>query len=149
MSNFPDFSANGYEAIAQLGHNTAGGRVVYLAKVLVPESIADRDRSESKHLVAIKQFQFVKGADWAGFKAIEREIEVLQNLSHPGIPRYLDSFDTKDGYCIVQEYKDAKPLSESRSFDAEQVKQMAIAILEILVVMQSNAKAVSYKCQTI
>jgi serine/threonine protein kinase len=42
-------------------------------------------------------------------------MQVLQDLSHPGIPRYLGSFETDDGYCIVQEYKDAKPLSETRS----------------------------------
>jgi serine/threonine protein kinase len=98
MSNLPDFSVNGYEAIAQLGHNTTGGRVVYLAKALsVSQAISDRDQSEAEHLVAIKQFQFVRGADWAGFKAIEREIQVLQNLSHPGIPRYLDSFELNRG----------------------------------------------------
>jgi serine/threonine protein kinase len=142
MSNFPDFSANGYEAIAQLGHNSAGGRVVYLAKRL---SVSESIQRESEHLVAIKQFQFVKGADWAGFKAIKREIEVLQNLSHPGIPRYLDSFDTNDGYCIVQEYKDAKPLSEPRSFDAEQVKQIAIAILEILVYLQNRVPPIIHR----
>ncbi len=146
MTNYPEFSTKGYEAIAQLGQNTAGGRVVYLAKRLsVSESISDRDRSQSDRLVAIKQFQFVKGADWAGFKAIEREIEVLQNLSHPGIPRYLDSFDTNDGYCIVQEYKDAKPLSEPRSFDAEQVKQIAIAILEILVYLQNRLPPIIHR----
>lgn len=146
MTNYPDFSAKDYEAIAQLGHNTAGGRVVYLAKRLsASESISDRDLSQSDRLVAIKQFQFVKGADWAGFKAIEREIEVLQNLSHPSIPRYLDSFDTNDGYCIVQEYKDAKPLSEPRSFDAEKVKQIAIAILEILVYLQNRLPPIIHR----
>ena len=147
MSNLPNFSANGYEAIAQLGHNTTGGRVVYLAKTLsASKSISDRDRSEpEEQLVAIKQFQFIKGADWAGFKAIEREIQVLQNLSHPGIPCYLDSFETNDGYCIVQEYKDAKPLSESRSFGAEQVKQIAIAILEILVYLQNRIPPIIHR----
>ncbi|NJL42886.1 MAG: serine/threonine protein kinase [Pseudanabaena sp. SU_2_4] len=109
------------------------------------KSISDRDQSESEHLVAIKQFQFVKGADWDGFKAIEREIQVLQNLSHPGIPCYLDSFETNDGYCIVQEYKDAKPLSESRSFGAEQVKQIAIAILEILVYLQNRIPPIIHR----
>jgi serine/threonine protein kinase len=142
MSNFPDFSANGYEAISQLGHNATGGRVVYLAKRL---SISESIYSESEQLVAVKQFQFIKGADWAGFKAIEREIEVLQNLSHPGIPRYLDSFETNDGYCIVQEYKNAKTLSDSRSFDAEQVKQIAIAILEILVYLQNRIPPIIHR----
>jgi serine/threonine protein kinase len=52
---------------------------------------------------------------------------------------------TNDGYCIVQEYKDAKPLSESRSFDAEQVKQIAIAILEILVYLQNRIPPIIHR----
>jgi serine/threonine protein kinase len=102
-------------------------------------------KSERENLVVIKQFQFIKGADWAVFRAIEREIQVLQDLAHPGIPRYIDSFDTNDGYCIVQEYKHAKPLSESRSFDADLVKQIAITVLEILVYLQNRIPPIVHR----
>jgi serine/threonine protein kinase len=112
MSNLPDFSAHGYQAIKMLGSNSAGGRIVYLAN----------DIASSQ--VVIKQFQFAKGAGWSGFKAIEREIKVLQDLNHKGIPRYLGSFETDDGYCIVQEYKSAHPLSESRHLSPDQIKQV-------------------------
>lgn len=142
MYNLPDFSKPGFEVLRQLGQNSAGGRVVYLAKEL---SSLHNSEEKTEHLVAIKQFQFVKGADWAGFKAIEREMQVLQDLSHPGIPRYLGSFETDDGYCIVQEYKDAKPLLETRSYDGDRVKQIAIAVLEILVYLQSRVPPIIHR----
>jgi hypothetical protein len=31
----------------------------------------------------------------------------LQELEHPRIPHYVDSFETVDGFCMVQEYKNA------------------------------------------
>jgi serine/threonine protein kinase len=142
MHNLPDFSQSGFEVIRQIGQNSAGGRVVYLAKDL---SIPSNNEEGIEHLVAIKQFQFVKGADWSGFKAIEREMQVLQDLSHPGIPHYLGSFETDDGYCIVQEYKDAKPLSETRSYDGDRVKQIAIAVLEILVYLQNRVPPIIHR----
>ncbi|HEY9668448.1 MAG TPA: protein kinase, partial [Coleofasciculaceae cyanobacterium] len=95
MSNFPDFSKLGYQVIQELGHNHFGGRITYLAT-----------HTSTQQPVVIKQFQFAKvSSNWSGFKAYEREIQVLQGLNHPGIPRYLDSFETPDGFCMVQEYK--------------------------------------------
>jgi serine/threonine protein kinase len=81
MSNFPDFSKLGYQVIRELGHNYVGGRITYLATNL-----------RIQQSVVVKQFHFAKfSSDWSGFKAYEREIQVLQGLNHPGIPRYLDS----------------------------------------------------------
>lgn len=99
--NFPDFSPKGYHIIEELGHNHAGGRVTYLASTLAS------NHPEEK--VVIKEFQFAKNAgnSWAEYDAYQREIEVLQGLNHPGIPRYLNSFETAQGFCLVQEYKNA------------------------------------------
>jgi serine/threonine protein kinase len=67
------------------------------------------------------------GANWSGFKAYEREIGILQQLAHPRIPRYLDSFETKSGFCLVQEYKNALSLAVRRRFTPEDIKQGMIA----------------------
>ncbi len=135
MNDFPDFSANGYKIIRELGHNRAGGRVTYLA--------LNQQRQES---VAIKQFQFAtSGSDWSAYRAVEREIAVLQQLNHPGIPNYLDSFETADGFCMVQEYKDAQSLAVPRSFDPEEVKALAIAALNILVYLQTRTPLVIHR----
>ncbi|MCT7962630.1 bifunctional serine/threonine protein kinase/MFS transporter [Laspinema sp. D1] len=135
MNDFPDFSANGYKIIRELGHNRAGGRVTYLA--------LNQQRQES---VAIKQFQFAtSGSDWSAYRAVEREIEVLQQLNHPGIPKYLDSFETADGFCMVQEYKNAQSLAVPRSFDPDEVKALAIAALNILVYLQTRTPLVIHR----
>jgi serine/threonine protein kinase len=135
MSNFPDFSKLGYQVIRQLGHNYVGGRITYLATTIT-----------TQQPVVVKQFQFAKfSSDWSGFKAYEREIQVLQGLNHPGIPRYLDSFETPDGFCMVQEYKNAQSLAEPRSFDSDEIKQIAVSLLEILVYLQNRIPLVIHR----
>ncbi len=132
---FPDCSSHGYQVLQSLGHNYAGGRSTYLATHL-----------KTQKPVVIKQFQFAKpGADWSAYKAHEREIKVLQGLSHPGIPRYMDSFETDEGFCLVHDYKNAQSLAVFRRLDPEKIKQMAIAVLEILVYLQNRVPGVIHR----
>ncbi|MDX2241628.1 MAG: protein kinase [Leptolyngbyaceae cyanobacterium bins.302] len=135
MTTFPDFTAHGYEVTKEIGFNRSGGRVTYQAKQL-----------ETGQMVAIKQFQFAKvGTNWSQYDCYQQEVQVLRGLNHPGIPRYLESFQTDDGFCMVQEYKHAVPLSVPRSFDPEDVKQIAIAVLEILVYLQNRIPPVIHR----
>jgi len=133
MSTIPDFSAHGFQIIRELGRNPGGGRVTYLAQ------------TPQNNLVVLKQFQFATGGTWAGMKAIERETQVLQDLKHPGIPRYLGSFETSDGFCLLQEYKDAQPLSTIRSFSPDELKHIAVSLLEILVYLQDRIPPVFHR----
>jgi serine/threonine protein kinase len=135
MIQYPDFSPYKYQIIRELGRNREGGRISYLAKFI-----------NSAQQVVIKQFRFVEeGASWQGFKAYEREINILQELSHPRIPRYLDSFETKDGFCMVQEYKYAPSLAAKNSFQGEEIKQVLISILEILVAIQNRVPPIIHR----
>jgi len=134
MTSFPNFSAHGYQVIKELGHNLEGGRFTYLAKRL-----ADHVQ------VVVKQFQFSKGAGWDGFRAIEREIQSLQGLNHRGIPKYLDKFETDNGYCLVTEYFPADTLAVGRSFTPDQIKQIAVQLLEILVYLQERMPPVIHR----
>jgi serine/threonine protein kinase len=108
--------------VRELGKNISGGRITYLAK--------DDDR-----LVVLKQFKFL-GNDWDEYKAIERESKILQSLDHPQIPQYLDSYQSDDGYCLIQEYINAESLGAQRSLTIEQVQSIAHQALEILVYLQ-------------
>ncbi|NES43952.1 MAG: protein kinase family protein, partial [Moorea sp. SIO2C4] len=121
MSNFLDLSSHDFKVIRELGHNRAGGRVTYLA------------RNQVNHqLVVIKQFQFAqRNSNWSDYETIEGEIQVLRGLNHPGIPRYLGSFQTTRGCCLIQEYKHAPSLAVPRSFDPEEIKQIAVGLLNI------------------
>ena len=135
MNDFPDFSQHHYTIEKELGHNRAGGRVTYLATA-----------THSQRSVVIKQFQFAKsGSNWQGYDAYEREIKLLKELNHPGIPRYLDAFQTADGFCMVQEYKPALSLAVPRSFNPDEIKQIAIATLEILVYLQNRIPPIIHR----
>ncbi|MDY7006303.1 MAG: serine/threonine-protein kinase [Cyanobacteriota bacterium] len=135
MNNYPNFSAQSYQIIRELGHNNIGGRVTYLAQNI-----------HSQKKVVIKQFQFAKlGATWAEYDAYEQEIEVLKSLQHPSIPKYLDSFQTIDGFCMIQEYINAESAGTFRQWQPQEIKQIAISILEILVYLQSQPQPVIHR----
>jgi serine/threonine protein kinase len=135
MSDFPDFLAYHYTLAKELGHNRAGGRITYLAT-----------DTRTEQSVVIKQFQFAKSSStWADYDAYEREIKLLKELNHPGIPRYLDSFQTEDGFCMVQEYKPAESLATSRSFNPDQIRDIAIAALDVLVYLQNRIPPIIHR----
>src|SRR5919199_951802 len=126
-----------YQVVRELGCNQEGGRITYLAT----------DSSlEPPQQVVIKEFRFAAlGANWSGFKAYEREIAILQQLEHPRIPRYLDSYETETGFCLVQEYKKALSLVVQRSFEPEDIKKIAVSVLEILVYLQERTPPVIHR----
>lgn len=135
MSNFSDLSGHGFSVVRELGHNRAGGRVTYLAI-----------NRANRLPVVLKQFLFAKrDSHWSDYEAIKREIQVLQGLNHPGIPSYLDSFETSTGFCLVQEYKDAPSLAEPRSFDPDEIKKIAISLLNILIYLQNRLPPISHR----
>ena len=134
MSDLPDFSQLGYQVSQELGRSYAGGRVTYLAIATLTQIP-----------VVIKQFQFPSLSNWSGFQAYEREIQVLRSLNHPSIPRYLNSFETSDGFCLVQEYKNAQSLAVPRSFELDEVKHIAIEILNILIYLQNRLPIVIHR----
>ncbi|WP_293082196.1 serine/threonine-protein kinase [Okeania sp. SIO3B5] len=112
-----------------------GGRVTYLAENI-----------QTQKKVVIKQFQFAKlGATWAEYDAYEQEIEVLKSLQHPAIPQYLDSFQTVDGFCMIQEYINAESARTFRQWQPQEIKQIAISILEILVYLQNQPQPVIHR----
>lgn len=128
ISKYPDFCSHGYEIIRELGRNWSGGRITYHAKNI-----------DSDQQVVIKEFRFaLSDASWSSFKAYEREIQVLQQLDHPRIPPYLNCFETRSGFCLVTEYKDAPSLESRRNFTPAEVKQIALSVLEILVYLQQQ-----------
>ncbi|MGB3496548.1 MAG: serine/threonine-protein kinase [Elainellaceae cyanobacterium] len=155
----PNVEAHGYSIQRELGQNRLGGRYTYLARRRSSKNPArgaepkasalenfNQNHSELGEPVVIKQFRFAQNlADWAGFQAHEAEVAILQQLNHPGIPHYLDAFETPDGFCMVQEYKDAPSLSQPRRWLPTDIKRVAIALLDILVYLQSRPDPVIHR----
>ncbi|BDI16273.1 hypothetical protein ANSO36C_20750 [Nostoc cf. commune SO-36] len=135
LNHHPDFSKQGYQVVSELGRNREGGRITYLANVL-----------NSKQQVVIKEFCFARAdADLSGVKAYQREIEILQQLNHPRIPHYVDSFEISGAFYLVQEYKNAPSLSLRSSFNPEEIKQIALSILEILIYLQKQIPPIIHR----
>ena len=132
---YPYFSVNGYEVIQEVNCNREAGRITYLGKMI-----------KSGIDIVIKEFRFAqKDSNWSAFKAYQQEIELLQQLNHPRIPRYLDSFETPEGFCLVQEYRNLPSLEEKQNFSPEEIKKIAISVLEILVYLQQQFPPVIHR----
>ncbi|PHV61565.1 protein kinase domain-containing protein [Cyanobacterium aponinum] len=134
MNNLPDFNLFGYKLIKQLNYNLQGGRITYQAIDL-----------KTQQYVVIKQFRFATTNNWDSYKEIEREIEVLKELNHPGIPRYISQFDSEEGLCLVQEYKSAQPLSNFTTLSLEEVTNIAKQLLDILVYLQERLPPIFHR----
>lgn len=121
-----DLTSHGYKIESELGRNREGGRITWKAIEL-----------KTQRTVVIKQFCFaIDSSSWSGYKAYEQEIKILQQLNHPGIPKYLASIETQAGFCLIQEYISASALSDFRSLTVSEVKHIALEILDILIYLQ-------------
>jgi serine/threonine protein kinase len=128
MNSPPDFPSRPYRVLRELGHNQAAGRVTYLANQI-----------DTPSLVVIKEIRLARGGNpWIDAKRISREIQILKSLQHPNIPRYIDSFEFRNSFYLVQEYKDAANLTERYSFRPEDIKAVAVLLLNTLAYLQGH-----------
>ena len=120
--------ANRYEVQQQLGKKA--GRRTFLATDLV-----------TGKSVIVKLLAFSSDFEWDDLKLFEREAQTLKSLSHPQIPAYLDYFEVNSsrykGFALVQTYIPAQTLEQylqaGRKFTEIEVKEIAKAVLEILI----------------
>lgn len=89
--------------------------------------------------VVVKLLAFV-GVQWSDVKMFEREEQVLKHLEHPKIPKYLDYFCLDEQlllFGLVQEYLPGsslqKLLDEGKRFGEQQIRQIAVDVLNVLV----------------
>ncbi|MGB6295876.1 MAG: serine/threonine-protein kinase [Rivularia sp. (in: cyanobacteria)] len=129
-----------YSIQEQLGKKP--GRYTYLAL-----------DNQTQNLVVVKLLKLDRDFEWDSLKLFEREAQILQNLSHPAIPEYLDYFDVDSpetkGFALVQSYIDAKSLEEQvsngRTFDEAQLKEIAEKILNILIHLHERKPAIIHR----
>ena len=135
MNAYPDLVRHGYKIESELGRNREGGRITWKGVNLA-----------TQEAVVIKQFCFAQAnSSWSGYKAYAQEIKVLQTLKHPRIPQYLDSIETEDGFCLIQEYIVAVNCSDYRALTLSEVKQIALDILDILVYLQQQSPPILHR----
>ncbi|TAE58803.1 MAG: serine/threonine protein kinase [Nostocales cyanobacterium] len=129
-----------YEVQKQLGKKA--GRRTLLTRDL-----------QTQDLVVVKLLTFDDDFQWQDLKLFEREAETLKSLDHPAIPRYLDYFELDTpgykGFALVQSYIPAESLEvqlkNGRTFNESEVKQLAVALLEILQYLHSQQPPVIHR----
>ncbi|MEG3870801.1 serine/threonine-protein kinase [Microcoleus sp. AT8-B1] len=132
--------ADRYQCDRRLGKQA--GRQTLLARDL-----------KTQQQVVVKLLSFSSDFNWEDLKLFQREVETLKSLSHPAIPRYLDSFEIdtpkRKGFALVQTYIAAKSLqeylSDGRTFSEREVKQLATALLDILAYLHQRQPPVIHR----
>ena len=129
MLHFGQVLQGRYQLKQKLEQNA--GRQTWLAADL---------QSLPNQLVIVKLLAFGSEVQWDEVKLFEREAQVLQQLNHPQIPKYRDYFCVDDRllwFGLVQEYIPGSSLKEllnqGKRFTQQQVRQIAIEVLNILV----------------
>lgn len=122
-----DRVADRYRIVSILGQGGSG--VTYGAEDL-----------DSHQQCALKQLSLKGMTHWKQLELFEREAQVLSQLDYPGIPNYIDYFqtDTEQNRCfyIVQELAPGRSLADLvqegwRASEAE-VRQLGVKVLDIL-----------------
>ena len=117
-----------YKLIEKLGQHS--GRQTWLAEDI---SIEAAETVILKFLASSEELQ------WQDLKLFEREADILKQLSHAGIPDYLDYFtivDDNSYFALVEEYLPGNSLKQlierKQRFTEKELQNIAIDVLEIL-----------------
>ncbi|MBW4681067.1 MAG: serine/threonine protein kinase [Microcoleus vaginatus WJT46-NPBG5] len=107
----------------------------------------------TQELVVIKILKFGGDLEWDHLKLFEREAQILQTLSLPAIPKYLNGFDLDlpncKGFVLVQTYIKAMSLEThlkaGRTFSEAEVKQLAEKLLKILIYLHEQKPPIIHR----
>ena len=116
-----------YCILGVLGHGGSG--ITYEA-----------EETSTGHRVALKELSLRGLSDWKKLSLFEREAQVLAELDHPAIPKYVEYFqiDTADDrfFYIAQELVEGTSLAHlvaaGKRFSEDEVQCIAWAILQVL-----------------
>ncbi|NJP12268.1 MAG: serine/threonine protein kinase [Leptolyngbyaceae cyanobacterium RU_5_1] len=129
-----------YQVERQIGKQT--GRWTLLARNL-----------QTQELVVLKLIFIDEQLEWDDLKLFEREVETLKTLSHPSIPGYLGYFEhelpTAKAMVLIQNYVEGKSLEQclqqGRLFSESETKQLARALLGILIYLHERQPPVVHR----
>ncbi|MDJ0704380.1 MAG: serine/threonine-protein kinase [Leptolyngbyaceae cyanobacterium MO_188.B28] len=108
---------------------------------------------ETQQPVILKVLTYSQELDWEKIRLFQREAELLQTLSHPSIPQYIDAFEfetaASKGYTLVQAYIDAPSLEDhlkaGRNFTEDDVRHVLESALEILSYLHTRQPPVIHR----
>ncbi|NER51421.1 MAG: serine/threonine protein kinase, partial [Symploca sp. SIO1A3] len=132
--------AQRYRILEILGEGGIG--ITYAAKDL-----------QTDELVALKVLSLRQLDNFKVLELFEREVQILAQLNHPGIPRYLDYFQIDQHrnqfFYLVQQLAEGQSLAvlveNGWQPDKAEVQHIATQILEILVYLQQLTPPVIHR----
>ncbi len=96
----------------------------------------DRDSGQG---VVIKVFSLKKVRDWKAFDRFEREVAMLRDIKHPGIPRFVAHYrseETGDSF-LVMELIEGRPLSDALTGNLKlKASGLRDTLRQVLVILQ-------------
>lgn len=102
--------------------------------------------------VVVKELQFARLDAWKTEELFAREAQVLKQLDHPRIPRYLDAFSEGHGKqlrsYLVQQHLDGRDLRSElaeRRYSEADVLEILDQVLEILEYLQRLAPPIVHR----
>ncbi|MBW4684007.1 MAG: serine/threonine protein kinase [Komarekiella atlantica HA4396-MV6] len=110
------------------------------------QDLTNQEQVVIKLLTATDQLQ------WDNLRLFEREAKILRQLDHPYIPQYRDYFVLERDiiyFALVQEYIPAKSLkellAEGKIFSETEAREIAIAVLKILIYLHKLSPSVLHR----
>ncbi|WP_428267102.1 serine/threonine-protein kinase [Haliangium sp.] len=97
--------------------------------------LARDEKAKGERVVVLKQLQ-LKSSGWKKFDLFEREARVLETLRHPGIPRFLASFESEPGVfnLVMERMRGAslRAIATRVSFTDDDLRDILSRVLDIL-----------------
>lgn len=127
-------SLQNYQIIRELGRHNENIYINYIAQ----NNINNKSVILTNFILPQSSINTNKNIDY------QKILELLQSLNHPGIPPYLDCFESEDGFCFVQEYPLSEPIISTNKWMLEDIKKIAISALDILIYLQEQISFISH-----
>lgn len=108
-----------------------------------------RDERSPERVVVVKKLVLSAEEGWKRFDLFEREVKVLKELSHPGIPKLLETLEDPPGtFCLVMERAPGvtlKSLAKKVRFSDDDLRDIAARVLDIVAYLHARKPAVIHR----
>ena len=95
-----------------------------------------RDERSPDRVVVVKKLILSAEEGWKRFDLFEREVKVLKEISHPGVPRLIETLEDPPGtYCLVMERAPGvtlRSLAKKVRFSDDELRDVAARVLDIV-----------------
>jgi serine/threonine protein kinase len=110
------------------------------------ETFVARDEQKKEGEIVVKRLTL---RAWKSFDLFEREARVLSTLRHPGVPRYIASFEEPPGtFNLVMQHmrgQNLRDLTRGRRLSELELRDILVRTLEILDHLHSRVPAVVHR----